>query len=169
MDKRWIYIFIILIIGVACSYLIVESSNTVGNANVNLNKFTVSLPSSFNVDQHDSKELLIIDRNTHERILITLLGKKDSLHSDMVDSINKLKNSKNITNIKNTTFKLGNKTYPSIYYEKNPDLVNRITYISKYDRIFSIKCYNFHDNKTINCHTQNIMDTITIDYKQSQD
>ena len=46
MDKRWIYILIILIIGVISANLIIGSSNTVGTANTNLDKFTVSLPHS---------------------------------------------------------------------------------------------------------------------------
>ena len=39
MDKRWIYIIIILLIGVTALFFIVESSTTLGSAETYVHKF----------------------------------------------------------------------------------------------------------------------------------
>lgn len=169
MDKRWIYILIIFIIGVTCAYLIVESSDTVGSANININKFTVTLPSEFNIDTKKDQYLLLIDRKTQEKIEIKDLGKGNDIDSNISYELYQLKDNANVTLINDSSLKIGNETFSSIYYEKIPDYTNRITFVSKYDHLFSIDCKMFHDNQKIINDTQKIIDSIKPDYKQSQD
>lgn len=169
MDKRWIYILIIMIIGVTCLYIIVDSSEYVGCANVNVNTFTVTLPSEFNIYDKTSKELIINNRKTQEKIKITDLGKGNSSESNITKMINTLSDNDNVTFIEETTLTICNETFPSIYYEKTPDLLNRITLVYKYGHLFSIDCSNFHDNETININTGLLTDSLKPDYKQKQD
>lgn len=169
MDKRWICILIILIIGAICAYLVVDSSNSVGSANVNVNTFTITLPSEFNIDTKSGQELTLINRQTQEKIQVTDLGKGNSTKSNLTEKIDALNNNTNVTYIENTTLTIGNETYHSIYYEKAPDFVNRIVYVNKFGHLFSIECYNFHDNGTIENNIEYIINSMKPDYKQKQD
>ena len=47
MDKRWIGIIIILIIGLGCMYIIVDNSNSVGNAVTVISDVTITLPPGY--------------------------------------------------------------------------------------------------------------------------
>ena len=49
MDKRWIGILIIFIIGMVCMYYIVEDSPSVGNAMTVINDVSVSMPLGYNI------------------------------------------------------------------------------------------------------------------------
>ena len=82
--------------------------------------------------------------------------------------IDALENNENVTFIKKSPVKINNETLPSIYYEKI-DYVNRITYVTKYNHLFSVDCIDFNDNQTIYNNTKYIIDSITPDYKQKQD
>ncbi len=169
MDKRWIYILIIAIIGVACGYYIVESSSSVGSANINVDTFVISVPDGFNINSHSGKYLSLINRNSLEMIQIKDLGRGNALKENISDKINNLSRNENVTFINETTYKIGNETYPSIYYEKIDDIVDRVTFVSKYDHLFLIECHNFHDNQTIKENTQKVIDSLKPDYKQKQD
>lgn len=169
MDKRWIYIFIIAIIGLACAYLVIESSDNVGRANININKFTVTLPPEFNVDDQTSQYLIIIDRNSGKKIQIQDLGEGNSIDSNVSEKINKLESNENTTFIKNETIKIGNETLPFIYYERTPGIPNCVIFTEKYGHIFSVECYNYTDNQTMKNDAQKVIDTIKPDYKQKQD
>ena len=47
MDRRWIGILIILIVGLSAMYLIVDNSNTVGNAISVIGDVSVTLPPGY--------------------------------------------------------------------------------------------------------------------------
>ncbi len=168
MDKRWIYILIIFIIGVACLYFIVDSSTTVGKANIYLNTFTITVPSEYNIEDSGETQLQIVNKKTKERIIIKDLTKKKDIHTEMQDRLDALNANENITLIKNTTIVNKNQTYPSIYYEKVTGTINRMTFFNNYKHGFSIECSNFHDNRTIEEHTLFIIDNLRPDYKQKQ-
>lgn len=168
MDKRWIYIFIIFILGIVCLFFIVQTSTTVGTANVNLDKFTLTLPSEYNIEDNNGKYLEIYNKDTKAKIAIKDLGKKSNFAKDMQEKASALEAHENVTVVKNTTITVKNMTVPSIYYEKVQGNVNRVTYFTKYDHSFSIECYNFHDNSSMEKHTLFLMENLRPDYKQKQ-
>lgn len=168
MDKRWIYIFIIFIIGIVCLFFIVDSSTTVGKANINLDKFTLTLPSPYNIEENNGKYLEIYNKNTKEKIAIKDLGKKNNFSKDIGEKLSSLEGNGNITLVKNITVTCDNNSMPGIYYEKLPGTINQVTFFTKYKHSFSIECYNFHDNATMKEDTLFLMENLRPDYKQKQ-
>ncbi len=77
MDKRWIMILIIIIIAGICGYFIASSSDTVGNAIVDVNTFTVTVPHNFGIDS-TVDETIFIKRGSNEKVSLKDLGKQDS-------------------------------------------------------------------------------------------
>ncbi|WP_407377827.1 hypothetical protein [Methanobrevibacter sp.] len=166
MDKRWIYIIIIFIIGCACLFIVAESSTTIGVANVNLGKFTISIPDSFNIDEDNAKFIRLINRNTGEKITIKDLGKDADINSSMQTELDKIKLNENISVIKETSYKYGNATLPGIYFELT-DYSNNEYYFKKLNHTFSIELSGFKDNSTD--HIDSIIDSLRRDPKQKQD
>ena len=170
MDKRWILIIIIAIIGIGCLYLIVESSNVVGSANSNIDKFIITIPDSFNIEKSTSDELRLINRANGERINIVYLGKGSDMNQNISDKMEALYENENITIMKNTKIKINNETLPSIYFEKLPNnSINQIAFLTKFNHKFSIECSNFKDNATIKEKIEQINETLKKDFKQKQD
>ena len=75
MDKRWIYILIIAVIGITCLFFIAESSTTIGKATVKVGHYITTLPDSFNINKNGEEYAKLINRKTNERIFIKDLGK----------------------------------------------------------------------------------------------
>ena len=75
MDRRWIYIIIIFIIGFAALFYIAESSTTVGSAVIGINTFTTSIPDDYNIENSQNDYATLIKRQTHEKIYIKDEGK----------------------------------------------------------------------------------------------
>ncbi len=168
MDRRWIYILIIAIIGIICLFFIVESSTTIGSANVNINTFTSAIPDSYNIDEEGAKFLKIINRKTGEKIIITDLGKGDYIKTNISAKLDSLNAKEDVTLIKNTTVTAGEYKLPSIYFEAN-DKINQISYIKEYNHTFSIECRYFKDNATMAENVELILNGLKPDFKQKQD
>ena len=169
MDKRWIYILIILIIGLVCLFFIVDSSSTLGKANVNIGKYTVTIPNSMNIENSDKNHLSLIDRANDEKISIeTYDGNYTDESYD--EALDLLEEDSRVMEIENTTIKINNNTLPTLCYKtEDSDNYNQIFFLYQYNSTFIIKCSNFHDNSTLNKDVEFIAKTIKIDYKQKQD
>lgn len=167
MDKRWIYILIILIIGISCLFLIVESSTTVGKATVKVNSFLVTVPDSFNIDSTGGRYAYLINRNTHESIYIYDLGKGNFINKNMSQKWDLISNdNENYKNVKNITHE---KNISTMYYEDCNDTLNQITFLTKYKHTFYIKSEHFHDNYTMEKCVKSAIDSISPNYKQKQE
>lgn len=174
MDKKWIYIIIIFIIGISALYLIVDASTVLGSGNVNLNTYTVTLPDGFNIENNENGELSIINRNSGEKIIITDFGKISlnnpeikKIESELIEEINK---NENTTVYDEINLTIANKTVPCIYYETSPgDKVNHDIFITKYNHTFIIEGMNFKDNETFKENVNFIIDNLKPDPKQKQD
>ncbi len=170
MDKRWIYILIILIIGVTCLYFIVDASTTLGSANVNVNSYTITLPSTYNVDSSGKEYVDLINRKTNEKIHVEDLGKGNSINTKLSEKLSELHNDGETDKISNTTVKIDNSAIPTVYYENltnNTD--NQIFYMQKHNHTFIIICNNIQDNDTMMNDVNYIIDTLKPDFKQKQD
>lgn len=73
MDKKWLGIFVILIAGIACMYLVVDSSPTVGKAVTVADEMTITLPSGFNLLKNKDNFVSLLDHQNHTAN-ITILG-----------------------------------------------------------------------------------------------
>ncbi|MBP3790457.1 MAG: hypothetical protein ILA26_00300 [Methanobrevibacter sp.] len=132
MDKRWLGILIIVIAGLACMYLIVDSSNTVGKAVTVVDEMTVTLPSGFNILKSTDKSVHLLDHQNNTAN-ITIKGLGDNSSEFFKNKLKSLKDSGEV-NITDTT---ENSTAKVIFYK---NLTN--------DKEYSIS-YFVKDNHTI--------------------
>lgn len=170
MDKKWIYILIILIIGAAALTFIVESSTTVGSAVIAVDTFTTTLPDHFNIEDSDRLHSTILNRATDEKIYIEALGKGNLTEKSFKEKLIDIQNDENATNINTTTDSYNNITLKNINYEKLPD--NRLykaSFFMKYNHTFFILSKNYQDMNTLDKQAQFVIDTLQPDYKKSQD
>ena len=170
MDKRWIYILIICIIGVSCLYLVADSSTTIGKATVKVNAYLITIPDSFNIDNTGGQYAQLINRNTKEYINVVDLGKGDLIEQSMDEKIDSLKNNESFSNIDKFTLKIDKESLPSISYESyDNDKINQVSYFTKCNHTFSIESTNFLKNDTIKDNVKFIIDSLAPNYKQKQD
>ena len=79
MDKRWILIIIIAIIGLSSMYLIVDNSMTVGSAITTFSKTTITIPEGFSVEDTNNNLVTLYNKNNDERIEIYDFGKGNTV------------------------------------------------------------------------------------------
>lgn len=168
MDKRWIYIIIILIIGISALYVIVSSSNTVGSAIVDVNKFIITLPDDFNIQDNDKEYSILINRNTNAKIVVKDLGKGNFVNERLKNDSD-IYHSGDYKEIKNKTFDYEDIKVKTIYGIGEDNKINSTAYFMKFDHTFNIKTNNFKDIDTIEEKVKFIISTLQRDYKQSQD
>ena len=160
MDKRWIGIFIIFIVGLGCMYLIVDSSTTVGKAITVVNEMTVTIPDGFDIASKTDKTVnLINDNNNTANVTIICMG--DKTIQEFNSALNSIE--------QNEELELENKEKTKnehIVYYKN------ITSDKKYSKTFFVK-----ENRTIELKMDKytnwqkdqkfIIDTVTHNFKQN--
>ena len=167
MDKRWILILIIIIIACGCGYFIINSSTTVGNAIADVNKFTVTIPEGFSSGESASTSLLLIKKQSVEKIYIEDLGKKDIALDKYNSDAKKLSNI-----ISNSTEKIEVITVYTLYYEdsSNSNSLNMSnSYLCTYGHTFLVKMTGFDNTDDMNKNLNFVAKTLKPDYKQSQD
>lgn len=169
MDKRWIYILIILIIGLTCLFFIVESSNNIGKASSKIGKCIVTIPDSMNIKTSENKNLELINRETNEKIQIQDCGKGNFTAENYTLELENLKNTDEVIDIQNTTVVVENDKMPTLCYKFENGTYNQISVLYKHNHTFLIKSMNFKDNNTINKDVESIVESLKIDYKQKQD
>lgn len=170
MDKRWIYIIIIFIIGFSALFLIVESSTTVGSAVVGINTFTTSIPDTYNIENSQTEEATIVNRQTNEKIYIRDAGKGNLTEKVLDEKLSSLQNNPNITRISQSKESYNNISFKVIEYEKvfNNDS-NKAFIFMEYKHTFLIDSKNFKSMDTLNEKTHLVIDTLQPDYKKTQD
>lgn len=172
MDKRWISILIIIIIACACGYLIVHYSDTVGNAIVDVNKSTLTIPSDFSNDYSDDTSVKLTHRGTFESIYVKDLGKLDKANSSFIDDEKKLNSYNDIEVHSNNTTKMDNIVVYTVYYTNttNPETLNMSnSYFYSFEHTYFVKMSGFDSLDRLNENLEKIVTAIKPDYKQSQD
>ena len=168
MDKRWIYILIIFIIGVSALYIIASSSNTIGCATVDVNTFVITLPDSFNIDGTDGNSATLINRNNGEKLIVEDLGKGNFIDDMLLNYTKNSPNNGKHVKIENKTITHNNITIQTVYIIDN-NTINSTSYFIKFNHTFTIKANNFSDNESIDNNIKYIIDSLVRDYKQTQD
>lgn len=171
MDKRWIAILVIFVIGVSCLFFIAETSNTVGSAIADVNKAIVTMPHDFSKEDSDSNSLLLKNKGTNEKILIEDLGKNDTALDEFNSKIQSFSGNPNILNMKNKTNETGNFKVYTIYYNNatQTNTTNAISYVYKINHTFYIKMVDFKNTDNLDSDLNFIIETLQPDYKRSQD
>ena len=171
MDKRWIMILIIIIIAGICGYFIASSSDTVGNAIVDVNTFTVTVPHNFGIDS-TVDETIFIKRGSNEKVLLKDLGKQDSGLKEYNKKIKSFSKNDDIKILNNTTTTNGNCKIYMINYESSSqkNMSNQsMAYLYTYEHTFSVKLTGFSDTDYMNDVLNFIAQTLKPDYKKSQE
>lgn len=172
MDKRWILIIIILIAAISCGYLIISSSNTVGNAIVDVNSSTVTLPPGFSITGSEISNVELTKKPTSEKIFIKDLGKNSNaklLFDKKLDSFSKNEDIEIFNNGTNSTDEF---EYYTIYYQEysKSDLDNQsVTYLNKSGHIYLLKFSGYTDMNQMDENLDTIIHTLNLDYKKSQE
>lgn len=170
MDKRWIYILAIMIIGFACLFLIVDSSTTLAKANVKISGCTVTLPSTLNVHDSGGKFLNLTNRDNGEHIFMEATEKGDNVKNTFIEKMNTLKNDPSIENLTNSTSEVDNCTVMTAEYKTaGNDTLNQISVFFKFKNTFVIKCSDYDNQTTMEDNAEFLIKTMKIDYKQKQD
>lgn len=170
MDKRWIYILIILIIGTAAMFYIVENSTTVGSATVAVGTYTATVPNDYNIFSSENDYVVVINRQTNEKIHLEDFGKGNSTEKNFEKQLSKIENDENVTDYNTTTETYNNFTFKSITYEKLPNnTINKVSLFMEFNHTFMIKSMNFKDPNTLESKSHFIIDSIKRDYKKTQD
>lgn len=170
MDKRWIFIFIILIVGISSLYLITDDSMRIGKAITTIENVIVTLPTDFKVNADHETSVELVNRNTDEKILVELINQKNKAYSLMKSDLQELKN-ENVDNIKNKTQKISNITTYTISYQNlssNPHMNYTVNYINKLNKTFIISTYDYNDNNSQMQDLKEIINTLRIDFKQKE-
>lgn len=171
MDKRWILILIILIVGGYCTYNIVDSSTTVGDAITVVNKSVITIPKDFSIADTDKNSVDLIDNKDNKKIHIEDIGKGDIALETFNREISLLSGSPNIHLLKNSTLNAGNMTiYKSDLENYTNDLTNvSLAYIYSSGHTFAIKFEGYSNENELNKDLKFMVNTISPDYKQAQD
>lgn len=173
MDRRWIAILIILIIGVGCGFFIAQHSTTIGHAIADVSKCTVSQPYGFSVGPSDDTNLELENRNTKEKIFIEDLGPKDTAKKSFKSKLKEISESETVKIIDNKTINTPNglKLYIAHYTDSdNESLKNQsIAYYYTYNHTFYTKLTGFDDIGNLDEKIIFISDSIQPDYKKPQD
>lgn len=175
MDRRWLIIFIILIIGLGCMFLIAITSTTVGSAIVDINKTTVALPNGFTKEASTEGSLELINENTNEDIYIEDLGTTDISKESYYRTLETLNASTDLIQDRfhgNKTNVFNNINTYTTYYTNSSDskaFNSSMSYIYSAGHTFYIKMSGYADIDKLNGDLGYIVSTIQPDYKKSQD
>ncbi|WP_405270115.1 hypothetical protein [Methanobrevibacter sp.] len=171
MDKRWILILIILVVGGYWTFTVAESSTTVGDAITVVNKSVITLPDDFTIADSDKDSVDLIDKKDNRKIHIEDIGKGDLAYETFNREINSLSETSNIHLLKNSTLNAGNITiYKSDLENYTNDLKNvSIAYIYSSGHTFAIKFEGYPNENDLNKDLKFMVTTIAPDFKQAQD
>lgn len=171
MDRRWLFIILILIIGTCCMYLIVDSSNTVGSAIADINKTTITMPDGFSKGADDEGSLELINKKNEKNIYLKDLGKNDSSKVAFDKKLKSLKSENDVTIIENKTSAINNITTYTIYYLNSTDnnTYNRsMSFFYSSGHTFYMKQAGYDNINDLNNDLKFIVSTMQPDYKKAQ-
>jgi len=141
MDKRYILIFLIIVVCCFNLYLIASSSDIVGSASVNFKEYTFSLPSDFTM--YESSDNYIVIYNPHFGYT-SLLFNKESYESEL----HRLGNDSNCVILSNGPIQVNNITVNSIFYRTSDANNHSIFIFDKLDKTFRVEMWHFnYDNR----------------------
>ena len=169
MDKRWILIIIIAIIGLSSMYLIVDESMTVGSAITTFSKTTITIPEGFSVEDTSNNLLTLYNKNNNEKIEIYDFGKGNTIKEMQTNITSEILEEEGLNNVTNRTINLEDTEISQTILKNGSNSKVVISYFYKYNHTYSIIMTGY---KKLNTTTQDldcIIYTLRPDYKQSQD
>lgn len=161
MDKRYLLIIIILIMGLTSLFFISSNSDMVGSASVNMRDFIFSLPEGFILDHSDKDS-------------VTLYNEKDNLYmyfqvvddSNTYDSLlNWMNNSSSYVILSKGSIKINDidvdTVYNKHYYDNNQYSNSSVFYFNMYDTNLKVEITGFDYDKDRNQTIDILVDLIS--------
>ena len=166
MDKRYILIFIIIIVCCVNLSVIANSSDIIGSASVEGGHYIFSIPSGFSLYESNNNHVLIHNGDSGMYIDIFLKISKDNYQSKLKE-INK---DKDYIILSNGSLSVEDINIDAIYYQNVSNHENRSTfYFNKFDNNFRITMLNFNyendKNMTIE-YISDIVSSVRVNYKK---
>ena len=169
MDKRWILIIIILLVGISALYFSAIESNGVGNAVTTIQNVVVTVPAEDMIGRTTDTSLELVGRENNETMNITLIREKDVAFDLMQSDLKNIKKS-NALNVENDTQDFNGKIGYVIKYQEikeDTTLNHTVAYVNKLNKAFIIDSYGYDDaDKQVKDLTY-IIDTLKLDFKVS--
>lgn len=168
MDRRVIWIIIILVVGLGCMYYAVDNSTTIGNAITTFSKTTITIPNGFSVGETHDKYVELYNKNTDEKINVHDYGKGDNVEKTFKNLTEEYKKNQKYSDINDTTKNISN----TEVYEINMQTENGTYYtfcFHSYNHTYVTKMYGFNDSNSVYGNLEFIIKTLQPDYKQAQD
>ena len=169
MDKRWILIIIIAIIGLSSMYLIVDESMTVGSAITTFSKTTITIPEGFSVEDTSNNLLTLYNKNNNEKIEIYDFGKGNTIKEMQTNITSEILEEEGLNNVTNRTFNLDDTEINQTILKNGSNSKVVISYFYKYNHTYSIIMTGYNKVNTTTQDLDWILCTLRPDYKQSQD
>lgn len=161
MDKRWLGIFIILIAGIACMALIVETSPTVGKAVTVADEMTITLPTGFNLLKNKDNFVSLLDHEDHTAN-ITIMGLGDKALKKFNSTLKSFDEDDTIE-VQDTQ---QNSTANIIFYKNlTNDKEYTVSYFVKDNRTIELKMDKYDDWEN---DWKFLVDTIQHNFKQNK-
>lgn len=169
MDKRWILIIIIAIIGLSSMYLIVDESMTVGSAITTFSKTTITIPEGFSVEDTNNNLVTLYNKNNDERIEIYDFGKGNTIKEMQTNITSEILEEEGLNNVTNRTINLEDTEISQTILKNGSNSKVVISYFYKYNHTYSIIMTGYNKVNTTTQDLDWILCTLRPDYKQSQD
>lgn len=167
MDKRWILIIIILIVGISSLYFIANDSMKIGKAINTIDNVIITLPTDFKMTEKTDSFAEISNRNNDNTIQIELIKQKNKAQQLMKDKLSELK-SENVIDIKNTTQNISGLTVYTINYQNittDTPVNYSVNFVNKLNKTFIITAFNYTDNTSQLNDITEVIKTIRLDFK----
>ncbi|WP_407421305.1 hypothetical protein [Methanobrevibacter sp.] len=168
MDKRVIMIIAILIVGISCMYVIVDHSDTIGNAITTFSKTSVTLPNGFSVGESNAKSAELYNKQSNEKIDIHDQGKGNHTENSFKNVTESYKNNPDYSNFKNETKNINGVDVFQLTMEKN-NTISSSSVFYHYNHTYRVDMSGFSDLNKLNKDLEFIITTLQPDYKQAQD
>lgn len=144
MDKRYLLIIIIVAVCLLNMFLIAKSSDEIGNAAVNFDDYTFSIPRGFSLYESSEDQVMVGNTSNDFRMYVTTLDSYNAEHK-----LDQLTNNTNDTVLSKGNVTCGNITVETIYYRHvyNPDkpAINQsVSYFTKFGTPFKITMRGFN-------------------------
>ena len=171
MDKRWIYILIILILALISGYYAVMQSTNVGSAITNINTSLITMPADFEVSHSSAKSVELGNGKTAENIYLEDFGKTHDAFERYENNLKETEDYDDLSNIRNSTNTTSTSIkYYTVRYENTTSGINvSKTYFEKNNHTFYLKLTNYKNETSYNSDLRFIIDNLTPDYKKGKD
>lgn len=161
-------IIAILIVGLSCMYVIVDNSNTIGNAITTFSKTSVTLPYGFSVGETNTESAELYNKQNDERINIYDLGKGNHMKDSFKNITETYKNNPRYYNISNETKNVNDVEVHQLNMETN-NTISSSSVFYHYNHTYLVEMSGFKDINKVNENLKFIITTLQPDYKQAQD